>query len=290
MPISAAAVDTAPQPLQPTLAAHLFPPLGRELVALLRALPAEAWDRATVCRAWTVKDIAAHLLDTALRRLSVGRDAHLLAPPPLPITGYRDLVGFLNGLNAEWVTALRRVSPQLLTELLAWVEPPLAEHLASIDPWAPAVFGVAWAGEETSPGWFDVARELTERWHHQQQIRLAAGAPPLDDPRLSGPVLETFLRALPHRYREVAASEGATLVVRINGRVPYVYTLRRDGSGWTLLAGEAAEPAARIVIPEEPAWLLLTKGMTGEAARARAAIEGEPRLAAPFFGVLAVMA
>jgi hypothetical protein len=30
--------------------------------------------------------------------------------------------------------------------------------------------------------------------------------------------------------------------------------------------------------------------MSGEAARERAAIEGDARLAAPFFGVLAVMA
>ena len=64
---------------------------------------------------------------------------------------------------------------------------------------------MAWAGESESQSWFDVARELTERWHHQQQIRLAAGAPPLDDPRWSGPVFETFLRALPFRYRDTAA-------------------------------------------------------------------------------------
>jgi len=290
VPTSSADLDAAPQPLQPTLAAHLFPPVGKELVTLLRRLPPEAWNRNTVCRAWTVKDIAAHLLDTALRRLSIGRDAHVLAPPPLPITGYRDLVGFLNGLNAEWVTAMRRVSPQLLTELLAWVEPPLAEHLASIDPFAPAVFGVAWAGEESSPGWFDVARELTERWLHQQQIRLAVGAPPLGDVETSAAVFDTFLRALPHTFSRLHAPAGTALVLQVRGERTLTYTLRRDERRWQLLAGAAASPAASVSLDEQTAWLLLTKGMPGAEARERAAITGDASLLAPFFDTIAVMA
>jgi uncharacterized protein (TIGR03083 family) len=277
------------RPVQPLLVADRFAELGAALVDLLRSLRQEQWSLPTVCPAWSVKDVAAHLLDTACRRLSAGRDGSRLPPPEKSLAEYRALVSFLDDLNAQWVTAARRLSPRLLTDFLALVEPQLAEHLLSLDPWSPGV-PVAWAGESESQSWFDVARELTERWHHQQQIRLAAGAPPLDDPRLSAPVFETFLRALPHRYRDVEAAAGASLAVRIEGRVPYAYTLRRDAAGWTLLAGEAAEATARIAIPEEPAWLLLTKGMTGEAARGRATVEGESRLAAPFFGVVAVMA
>jgi len=281
--------DDPLRPVQPLLVADRFAGLGAALVGLLRSLREEQWSLPTVCSAWSVKDVAAHLLDTACRRLSAGRDGWRPPPPDRNLAEYGELLAFLNDLNAQWVAVARRLSPRLLTDFLALVEPQLAEHLLSLDPWSPGV-PVAWAGESESQSWFDVARELTERWHHHQQIRLAAGAPPLDDPRLSGPVFETFLRALPHRYRDVAAAAGASLAVRIAGRVPYAYTLRRDVAGWTLLLGEAAEPAARIAIPEEPAWLLLTKGMTGEAARARAAVEGEERLAAPFFGVVAVMA
>jgi len=277
------------QPVQPLLVADRFAELGAALVDLLRSLRQEQWSLPTVCPAWSVRDVASHLLDTACRRLAAGRDGSRLPPPGKSLAEYRELLAFLNDLNAQWVEAARRLSPRLLTDFLALVEPQLAEFLLSLDPWSPGV-PVAWAGESESQSWFDVARELTERWHHQQQIRLAAGAPPLDDPRLSAPVFETFLRALPHRYRDVEAAAGTSLAVRIEGRVPYAYTLRRDAAGWTLLAGEAAEPAARIAIPEEPAWLLLTKGMTGEAARARSKIEGDSRIAAPFFGVVAVMA
>jgi uncharacterized protein (TIGR03083 family) len=276
-------------PLHPLLVADRFAGLGAVLIELLRSLREEQWSLPTVCPAWSVKDVAAHLLDTACRRLSFGRDRLPVPQPGRSIAEYRDLVDFLNELNAQWVTAARRLSPRLLTDFMEIVEPQLAEYFLTLDPWSPGV-PVAWAGESESPMWFDIARELTERWHHQQQIRHAAGAPPLDDPYLSGPVLETFLRALPHRYRDVEAAAGASLVVRIEGRIPYAYTLRREGSGWVLLGGEAAAPASRIVLSEEPAWLLLTKGISGEAARDRAVIEGEERLASPFFGVVAVMA
>jgi uncharacterized protein (TIGR03083 family) len=270
------------QPVGPLLVADRFSPLGAELIDLLRSLRPEQWNLPTVCAAWSVKDVAAHLLDTACRRLS-------MQPMGEPISDYRELLDLLNGLNAQWVAAMRRVSPRLLTDFLALVEPRLAEHLLALDPWAPGI-PVAWAGESASQSWFDVARELTERWHHQLQIRLAAGAPPLDDPRWSGPVFETFLRALPYRYRDTAAPAGTSLVVRIEGRERYAYTLRRDDGEWALFTGEAAEPAARIVLPEEPAWLLLTRGMPRDTARGRARIDGDPRLAAPFFGVVAVMA
>jgi uncharacterized protein (TIGR03083 family) len=274
-------------PLAPTLVAHLFPPLARELVALLRSLDAAAWRRPTVCPAWSVHDVAAHLLDTACRRLSFGRDGH--TPPAGRLDDYGELLRLLDGLNAEWVTAARRLSPRLLTGLLEWVEPQLAEHLAGLDPWADGV-PVAWAGETRSPSWFDVARELTERWHHQQQIRLAVGAPPLTNPELSEPIFDTFLRGLSHRYRDVTAPDGTAVAIAIRGGRTYDYTLRREAGAWQLLKGAEPDPAAAVALDEEPAWLLLTKGLPGPEARARAEIAGDPRLADPFFGLISVMA
>src|SRR5262245_46451755 len=193
-------MTSALRPVEPILVAGLFPDLGRELLALLRPLGAEDWQRPTVCPGWSVRDVAAHLLDTAVRRLSFGRDRLPFPAPASPIDTYDGLLAFLNALNAEWVAAFRRVSPALLVHFLAAVGPAFSAYVATLDPHAPGI-PVAWAGEDASAAWFDLARELTERWHHQQQIRLATGAPPLDDPRFVAPVLETFLHALPHRYR-----------------------------------------------------------------------------------------
>jgi uncharacterized protein (TIGR03083 family) len=276
--------------LAPILAADRFPALGRDLVALLRSLSDEQWNLPTVALRWTVRDIAAHLLDTGVRRLSSARDRFMPPPPDRPIDEYGALVAFLNDINEQWVVAMRRLSPRVLTDFLESLEPQLADLMAAIDPWARAPISVAWAGEKESPAWFDVARELTERWHHQQQIRLAVGAPPLDDPWMSEPIFDTFIRALPHGYRNVTAPAGTELVVRIEGKKVYAYTLRAgEGGGWALLAGEGADPVARIVLAEEPAWLLFTKGLRGEEAKRRARIEGDPALTAAFFEILAIM-
>jgi hypothetical protein len=38
---------------------------------------------------------------------------------------------------------------------------------------------VTWAGPEPAPIWLDIAREYTERWLHQAQVRDATRNPPL---------------------------------------------------------------------------------------------------------------
>ena len=65
-----------------------------------------------------MKDVAAHLLDSDVRRLSYQRDKAPMAPPESPVESYRDLVDFLNRLNADWIKAARRISPRLLIEFL----------------------------------------------------------------------------------------------------------------------------------------------------------------------------
>ncbi len=283
-------MTSALEPARPIDIADRFLPLGDELLALLRGLETEGWHAPTVCPAWSVRDIAAHLLDTALRRLAFGRDRLPLPPPDGPIDSYAGLLAFLNRLNESWVLAFRRVSPELLVDLLATVEPQLAAYFVALDPDAPAL-GVAWAGEDESPQWFDLARELTERWHHQQQIRLAVSAPPLDDPAYVAPVLDTFLRALPYRYREVVALAGTSIGFQFSGRLEYRFTLRRGAVGWELYHGRETErEAASVTMTDETGWLLLTKGLSGEKARARSQVVGDARWVEVFFETLAVMA
>ena len=58
------------EPLSPVYTADLFAPLGAELVSLLRGLGESDWTRPTLAGAWRVRDVAAHLLDGDLRKLS----------------------------------------------------------------------------------------------------------------------------------------------------------------------------------------------------------------------------
>ncbi|MEO8055097.1 MAG: maleylpyruvate isomerase N-terminal domain-containing protein [Acidobacteriota bacterium] len=277
------------RPLPPTLAAPLFAPLSDAFVALLRSLGPADWERPTVSARWNVREIAAHVLDGQLRRLSFQRDAWLVPPPERPIAGRADLVAFLDGLNASWVSAARRLSPRVLTDLLERAGREVGDMASGLDPCAPALFAVAWAGEAESLVWFDLARDLTEHWHHQQQIRLAVGAPLLLEPRFSVPVLDTFARALPHAYRETVAPGGAAVAIAVTPPVARAWALVRAGGAWTLEEGEPPAPAARIAVDGESAWRILTGGLDPAEGRKRAAVEGDERLAAPFFTAVAIM-
>jgi uncharacterized protein (TIGR03083 family) len=277
------------RPVGPIYLVERFPALHSELMSLLRGLGEADWSKPTACALWSVKDIVAHLLDSGLRRLSSGRDGFMPAPEA-GSGGYADLVTHLNRLNAEWVGATRRLSPRVLLDLMDAMAPQLHAFFSSLDPHAPAVFGVAWAGEESSPVWFDIGREYTERWLHQQQIREAIGAPGLLSREWLHPVLDIFMRALPHTYRAVPAEPGRSIRFTIRGEAGGDWTLRRRPQGWTLFAGHDDDSAARVSLDQEAAWKLFSKGLSPEAARRSVKIEGDRMLGEPVFGTLAVMA
>jgi hypothetical protein len=107
--------------------------------------------------------------------------------------------------NAEWVQVARRISPEILIEFLELTDQRLYEHFKSLDPEQPAEITVAWASDDLPPNWFDIAREYTEKWLHQQHIREAVGQPILTGRDFLFPVLDTFLRGLPRAYRGVEA-------------------------------------------------------------------------------------
>jgi uncharacterized protein (TIGR03083 family) len=276
-------------PVAPVFLVDLLPGLHDRLMALLRGLNAEDWQRPTACPLWSVKDIAAHLLDGSLRRLSFGRDGLNAAPVPAPAS-YSGLVAYLNRLNAEWTAATRRLSPRVLIELLDGTAPEVHQFFRSLDPYAPAQFSVAWAGEDSSPNWFDIGREYTERWLHQQQIREAVGAPGLTAREWLYPTLDIFVRVLPFSYRNVTARAGSRIRFEISGDSGGLWTLAHTREGWDLLMGSDGDVAATVSLDQETAWKLFSKGLSREAARQRIRIDGEIRLGEPVFASLAVMA
>src|SRR5215475_9842144 len=203
--------------LQPVDTRAMFRPVSAELVVLLRALTPTDWERPTIAGEWLVRDVVAHLADTALRRLSFHRDGMPPPPPSSPITSARGFVDFINGLNAQWVTASRRFSPRVLTDLFDRASIDIADWVETLPLDGPALFGVSWAGEQTSESWFDIGREFTELWHHQQQIRMAVGAPSLPDSRYLRAVIDVAVRGLPHAFRAVSAEAGQTVLFDITG-------------------------------------------------------------------------
>ncbi len=274
------------KPLAPVMVLELFPEVRAELLALLSSLTAEEWARPTVCPGWSVKDIALHLLSGDIGILSRRRDAFTPAGPP--IESWSDLVALINRLNEAWTAATRRLSPRVLCDLLAWAGPQVEEYFGTLDPLAIGV-PVNWAGAEPAPNWLDLAREYTERWHHQQQIRDAVGRPGLKQRRFFAPVLEAFVRALPRTYRDVPAADGTTVQLAITGQAGGEWFLVREGSSWSLYVQGAPHPAARVTLDGDDAWRLFTKGLRTEEARARAVLAGDPRLAGKMLETIAIL-
>jgi uncharacterized protein (TIGR03083 family) len=278
-----------PEPLDPIDTRRLFRPVACGLVTLLRQLPAEHWHRSTIAGHWLVRDIVAHLIDTALRRLSFHRDGMTPARPPRPITSERDFVDVINELNAQWVTASRRLSPRVLTDLYERAGGDVADWFEALPLDAPALFAVSWAGEDVSAGWFDVGREFTEVWHHQAQIRMAVGAEPLADPRFLGAVIDIAVRGLPHAFRDVQAEAGAAIDIDIDGPSGGRWTLRRDPPRWTLWRGEPAAPAARLRLSDVAAWQLLFNALPDREAAAAVRVEGRAELGRAFLRARSVI-
>ena len=173
------------------------------------------------------------------------------------------------------------MSPQVIVDFLRQTGPEVCALFAALDPHAEAVFGVAWAGQDTSPNWFDLAREYTERWHHQQQIRMAVDAPLLTDRRWLHPFLDTSVRGLPHAYRDVQAPEGATVTIEIAGDAGDTWTLLHEADAWTLHAGRREHPTAHIRLADEIAWRLFSSMASPDAARKHIEVAGKSRLAEP---------
>lgn len=268
---------------------ELFARLDGLLIEALKSLNESDWDLPTFAPKWRVKDIAAHLLDGNLRALSMLRDDYF-GEKPEKINSFADLLAYLNKLNETWVNSMIRLSPKVLIDLLESSGKEYISFLKSLNPEETSKFSVAWAGEYESKNWFHIARDYTEKWHHQQQIRSSIGATePLYNFELYQPYLETSMRALPHHYRNTQAENGDVLEFNIEhfGSWFLVY----QNKEWILSKEETQKPICKTLIPKDLAWKIFTKGIKPDVAKDLIKFEGSSTyLGEKILDMLAVMA
>jgi uncharacterized protein (TIGR03083 family) len=266
-------MSTACEPLQPIFTAHLFPKLEARLIELLRSLAPVDWEQQTLAPKWKVRDVAAHLLDTQVRKLAAAR--HGYKPENSKKLTPENLVALINTLNAEGVRQYGQLKTDELISRMEAASRESSEYHQALDPFGTAMFPVSWAGEEESVNWFDTAREFTERWHHQQQIRLAVDKPGIMTREFYFPVLDCSMRALPHPYRDVPAKSGDLAQFNVSGECGGSWYLLRDGGAWKLIASPAGNKISEVTIPQEIAWRIFTKGIAPDEARTQVQTVGD---------------
>jgi uncharacterized protein (TIGR03083 family) len=271
-----------------------FPGERAALIELLGGLTPEDWSKPTACAGWNVHDVALHILYTDVTYLSRLRDG-FFGPRPSESGDLNDpaaLLDFINEQNGRWVAGARQMSPRLLIDFLRLVGGQIAEFRTTLDLSVPGGT-VSWAGPERAPVWMDIAREYTEKWHHQQHIRDAVGKPGLTERHWCHPVLDAFARALPFALRTERPAPGSTVALEVTGDAGDVWLATMGNFGWTLArstAGEAAAATSRVTMDQDTAWRLFTKGIVPEKAAEQIAIAGDPTLACRVLRMVTIIA
>ncbi|MFD8529560.1 hypothetical protein ACFV0L_19270 [Streptosporangium canum] len=150
---------------------------------------------------------------------------------------------------------------------------------------------MSWAATDlASPAWLDIAREYTEFWVHQQQIRDAVSRPGADDPDLLGPVIDTFLRALPRTLQAEIRPEGTAMRFVVTGPAGGVWHVTRQAGRWRMAPGDPANgPVAHVTMDQDALWRLASRGITVEEARRRSGTQGDRGLTSAATTLLAVV-
>jgi len=267
---------------------HLLPVLDKKLIDLLKSLLRDEWQKQTIAKLWKVKDVAAHLLDGNIRILSMLRDDYY--GEQSNIKSYRDLVDFLNGLNADWIKAMKRVSPSMLVLLHESTGKLYCDYYASLDPFGKSALAVDWAGETESKNWMHIAREYTEKWLHQQQIRDAVNKPGLMTREFYYPFIDIFMLALPHTYRDVKAENGTSIKLTITTKIGGSWILKRFNETWKADKSSVENPTTEISIDPDIAWKLFSKSLRPQEVKDKITITGNQQLGEVALTMVSVIA
>ena len=273
--------------VESVLVQHLLPEVLERLLVLLESLSPDEWGRPTSAGKWSVHGVALHLLDVELGQLSRQRDEFLAGY--IRESEWSELVRLLNEKNERWVEAASGLSPRVVIDVMRFAGDQACDYFASLEP---DVVGptVDWAGNVPGSTWLHPAREYTERWHHQPQIREATGRPLLDKPRLFAPVLATFVHGLPRAYERVDADDGTTVRVSIAGDSGGNWLVHLQDGRWSLYADDDVPAQASITIGQDDAWRLFTRTLSPDDVRPRASIEGDTTLALAALDTVSIIA
>ncbi|KDN84108.1 maleylpyruvate isomerase family mycothiol-dependent enzyme [Kitasatospora cheerisanensis] len=210
---------------------------------LLAPLPTDAWNRATECPGWSVRDVVSHIIGVESELLGDPRPIHALPRDlrhvtneftrymELPVDKRRchtpiELTSELEYTVIRRSRALRnaRYGP---TDLVRWPAGPLSREV----PYATLLLLRA----------FDV-------WVHEQDLRRALQEPGNLDSPAAVVTRDWLIKSLPQQVaKEAGAPIGSTVVFDVSGALPFERTVRigADGTG-SMDESAAADPDVKL--------------------------------------------
>ena len=167
---------------------------------------------------------------------------------------------------------------------------PTTDYFTSLDPFAISVFPVDWAGEKESRNWLHMARQYSEKWLHQQQIREAVNKPGIMTKELFYPFIDTFMYALPHTYRHIKAIDGTAVRITIPSDIGGSWTIEMMDQQWQMVKGHSGDVDAEVIIDAAIAWKLFSKSVRPAHIQDKVTICGNRQLGENALAMISVMA
>ena len=103
-------------------------------------------------------------------------------------------------------------------------------------------------------------------------------------------MLDAFARALPLTYTEVDSEDATLIALTITGDSGGRWFLLRENGEWNLYVDADQAAVADLVIDQDAAWRLFTKGISKDEALARATLIGDESLATKALDMVSVIA
>jgi hypothetical protein len=137
--------------------------------------------------------------------------------------------------------------------------------------------------------WLDCARDFTEFWIHQEQIRDATGRHDVEAPEGVHAVLDTFLRAVPYTLEERPQAEGTSVAVQVDGPGGGRWSWRHDGGVWRPVQSEPGRGTVVRFDAADTVWRLGTRMISPAEAGRRAEVTGDDELAQQVLQIVCVI-
>jgi hypothetical protein len=109
-------------------------------------------------------------------------------------------------------------------------------------------------------------------------------------PRYLAPVLSTFVQALPHTFQDITRPNGTLIGLTISGAAGGCWYLLRNQGQWVLQERHAGKPHAQVIIPQDDAWRLFTKGLDQDDVLPRVTIVGDEVLGHAVLDTVSIIA